>query len=75
MRQNVHPRQLTQTPLEFVSLRHCESKFRHHNSNADVSDRRIESLGVEQARSNSLTGAQEPLDVSGARYPSSSRKA
>ena len=73
-RKDVDPSQLAQATLEFVSAHGGKSEFRYHDGDADVTDRGIESLGVEQARADSLSGTEQPLDVRRSRYPSSARK-
>jgi hypothetical protein len=66
--------ELAQTPLQFVALHRGESKLRHYDRDARVSERGIKTLDVEEARPDSLTRAEQALDVGGFRYPSSARK-
>jgi hypothetical protein len=60
-------RELAQATFQFVSPHGGESEFRHHDRDAGVSERRIEALDVEEARPNSLTRAEQALDVGGSR--------
>lgn len=75
LRQHLCARELSQSPLQPVSSNRGKPELRHHDSDAHVPERRIESLDVEEARRQAATRAQQTLDVGGPRYPSSTRKA
>ena len=60
-------RELAQATFQFVSPHGGESEFRHDDRDPCVSERRIEALDVEETRPDSLTRAEQTLDVGGSR--------
>ena len=73
--EQVHARELAQLALQPVSPNCAESELRYDDGNAHVSHCGVEPFDVEQPRANTLSTSQQPLDVSGARYSASARKA
>jgi hypothetical protein len=65
--QHMLSRELAQATFQFVAPHGGESEFRHDDRDACVSERRIKALDVEEARPNSLTRAEQALDVGGSR--------
>jgi hypothetical protein len=74
LRQNESPRQLAHLALQLVSTNCREAELRHHDRDAHMPQRRIESLHVEQTGADAATRTQQTLDLGGSRYPSRARE-
>src|SRR5688572_16799297 len=74
LRQHMEPHQLAQSPSELVPANNGESELRYHDGDTYVSEWIVQSLDVEQLGANPPAGAQQSLDVGGARYTASAGK-